>query len=228
MFFSKKSQQPEKKAETPLKMEPQTVVGGKKPKKKYGRYIFATFLLVVLIAAGVVYEFAQKPAQGVVQPTKNINEIAQKAAEEVPEAFVGKYVSLMYKHGYEVRSHDVATDNQAVILEQAFLVQSSVASQKIALTVRILPSRNLEDDPDYKFRETDTKVYTKESFSAGDVSGSAFVPAGEGQFEKSFFIQHGNLLAIIDVNAPVSMNNTIEDEADAVAKSLTWLPADAK
>jgi len=186
------------------------------------RYFF--LILLILLASGIVfaYRLTQKPAQGVILPSKQEDPL-KKIAQEVPGSFLGKYVSFMYPNGYVEKSHEVADSDSAVILETVYVSQTSATSKKIALTVRSLPSGNLEDDPDYQMRELNPKKYKKESFAAGQVSGQSFVPADDGQFEKTFFIKHEGLLAIIAVTAPAMPDQTRNDEADGIAKSLEWV-----
>lgn len=187
-----------------------------------GRYFFIALVILIAIIAAAVYKFARKPAQGVIKPPVPDIQAVQKA-EDVPEAFTGKYVSFMYSQKYALKSHDVAKEDGAIILEQAYLSELSAISKKIGLTVRSLPSHNLEDNPDYKMREITTKRYKREDFSEGNVKGVSFVPADDGQFEKTFFVTHGDFLAIISMTAPAFPSEDLNKEADAIAKSLTWL-----
>jgi len=191
-------------------------------KMHWKRYLFLFLLILVAIGVVLAYRFAQKPAQGVIKPTTQ-EDPAHVLAQAVPGSFSGTYVSFMYPNGYELKSHAVSDDAGAVILEQAYLSQTAATSQKISLTVRSLPSGNLEDDPDYRMRELGSKKYKKEPFSAGEVTGISFVPADDGQFEKTFFIKHGTLLAILAVTAPATPDQTLDDEADGIAKSLEWV-----
>jgi hypothetical protein len=191
-------------------------------KNHWRRYIFSGLIIIFLIIGAAIYHFAQKQAQGLIKPPTQDSQAAQKA-EDVPEAFTGKYISFMYSHKYALNSHDLAKEDGAIILEQAYLSESSAVSKKIGLTVRSWPSHSLEDNPDYKMREITTKRYKREDFSEGNVKGVSFVPADDSQFEKTFFVTHGDLLAIISMTAPASPTETLNQEADAIVKSLTWL-----
>ena len=191
-------------------------------KNHRGRYFFAVLFVFVLIIAAAVYRFAQKPAQGVIKPQTQDAQSGKKA-EDVPEAFTGKYISFVYSNKYTLKSHELAKEDKAIILEQAYLSESSAISKKIGLTIRSLPSHNLEDVPDYKMREINTKRYKKENFSEGNISGVSFVPADDGQFEKTFFVTHGDLLAIVSMTAPAFPNEALNKEANTIVKSLIWL-----
>ena len=190
-------------------------------KRHWKIYLFSFFIIFAVAGAVLVYRFAQKPAQGTVKPQ------AQAVGEDKPQntlqQFSGKYLSFKYQSSYTLKSHDVDPDKNKIILEEAYLSDAAATSQKIILTVRSLPSHNLEDDPDYKMREINTKRYWKESFSEGAVSGLVFVPADNSSFEKSFFILHGDFLAIISITAPAPPDGTLNQEADAIVASVTWL-----
>lgn len=187
-----------------------------------GRYFFIALVILVAIMAALVYKFAQKPAQGVIKPPVQDIQAAQKA-DDAPEAFTGKYVSFMHSNKYALKSHESAEEDGAIILEQAYLSESSAISKKIGLTVRSLPSHKFEDNPDYKMREITTKRYKRENFSEGNVNGVSFVPADDSQFEKTFFVTHDDLLAIISMTAPAFPNEDLNKEANAILESLTWL-----
>jgi hypothetical protein len=211
MIFSKK----EKKEE----------LDGKKSVKKshLARYIFASFFILLLVLVEITYRLAQEPAKGViVQSSEKENKIASLGSD-VPESFTGKYISFAYGNKYALKSHETAKDGSEVILETAYFSESSSISKKINLTVRSLPSGKLEDCPDYKMREIKKERYKKEIFSEGSVKGESFVPADESQFEKTFFIQHEGLVAIIVMSAPASSDDLLIEEADTITKSLEWI-----
>lgn len=187
-----------------------------------GRYFFIALVILIAIIAVAVYKFAQKPAQGVIKPPVQDIQALQKA-DDALEVFTGKYVSFTHSNKYALKSHETAEDDKAVILEQAYLSESSAISKKIGLTVRSLPSHNLEDNPDYKMREITAKRYKREDFSEGNMKGVSFVPADDSQFEKTFFFIYGNFLAIISMTAPAFPSEALNKEADAIVKSATWL-----
>lgn len=191
-------------------------------KNHWGKYFFIAVVILIVIIAAAVYNFARKPAQGVIKPPAPDIQALQKA-DGATEAFTGKYISFTHSDKYALKSHETAEDDKAVILEQAYLSESSAISKKIGLTVRNLPSHKLEDDPDYKMREINTKHYKKEDFSEGNISGVSFVPADDSQFEKTFFFIHGDFLAIIAMTAPAFPSETLNKEADTIVKSATWL-----
>ena len=193
-----------------------------KPKKRWKNFFFLAILILVAIPVYLFYRFTQKPANGVIR-TVSSNAEAIKTVEDVPETFAGKYLTFMYSNKYVLKSHDDQADASGIILERAFLSQTSALSQKIGLTIRSFPSHNLEDVPDYKMRELRTEKYKKETFSQGSVSGVDFIPADDGPFEKDFFIQKGDFLAIISVSAPAMPDETLNKEADLIAKSVAWL-----
>ena len=192
------------------------------PKHHFRKYVFIFLSISILIIAAAIYRFAQKPAEGVIKPpSKDIQ--AADIGNDVPESFMGKYVSFMYGNKYALKSHEISENSADIILETAYFSESLAISKKINLTIRNLPSRNLEDVPDYKMREMDTKRYRKETFSEGKINGESFVPADDSQFEKTFFIQHDDLLAIIVITASALPDDALNKEANAIAKSLEWL-----
>lgn len=196
----------------------------KSPTKKrhWGRYILLIFLIILAVMVIVVYRFAQKPAEGIVKPVGQ-NSKAIEVGSAVPATFTGRYVSFMYDNSYVLKSNELASDSADVILEHAYLSESGAMSKKISLTIRSLPSHNLEDDPDYLMRERNPKRYQKENFSQGNISGVAFIPADDSQFEKTFFVLHNDLVATLSVTMPSAPDEKFNKDADAIVKSLTWL-----
>jgi hypothetical protein len=180
--------------------------------------------LFILAAIGIIvgYIYAQRPAQGIVKGISK-NQDAENKNNDIPEAFTGKYISFLYGNSYVLKSHDIASVEGAVILEQAFLVETSAVSKKIALTVRSLPTHNLEDCPDFKMRAMNSKGYKKEDFNFGAISGASFETADQGAFEKTFFLLHGDYLAIIAITAPALVDEKLENEASSIVKSVSWL-----
>lgn len=187
----------------------------------WARFFFIFLAIVSLIGVGGVYKFAQKPAQGVIKSQDQTGQLAKKVAEG-PEIFSGKYLSFRYGNTYVLKTHDIAKGDSAIILEQAYLSELSVISKKISLTVRSLPTHSLEDNPDYRMREMEAKRYHKKDFFEGKIKGIYFISAEESQFEKTFFIMHDNLLAIISVTAPSKMDASLDKEANNLVKSLIW------
>lgn len=191
-------------------------------KSRLKGYFFIIALAWILVGVFAVYKYAQKPATGAIKPPSKDIQAAQNAAD-VPNSFTGEHVSFMYGNSYVEKSHEITKNDEAVIVETAYFSQPSGISKKIALTVRRFSSGNLGDVPDFKMRELKPEKYKKEPFSVGEVSGTAFVPADDSQFEKSFFIKYGDLLAIIVVNAPAMPDKTLNNEADGIVKSLEWV-----
>ncbi len=194
-------------------------IKGKKHRKKY---FFLTILILIVIPAYRFYRFTQKSAEGVIKTTTSNTEVV-KLVENVPETFSGKYLTFMYGNKYVLKTHDDQTDASGIILERAYLSQIGAISQKIGLTVRNFPSRNFSDCPDYKMRELNSKKYKKETFSEGKVDGIVFVSADDDPFERTYFLLHNDYLAIIAVSAPAMPDETLNKEANQIAKSVEWL-----
>ncbi|MDR3559359.1 MAG: hypothetical protein P4L62_02695 [Candidatus Pacebacteria bacterium] len=191
-------------------------------KNRWGCCAGLVFFILIIGAAVAVYRFAQKPAEGVINASLPDAEVATTVSD-VPATFTGTYVSFMCGNKYVLKSDDLSRDSSDVILERAYLTESSNFSKKINLTIRSLPSQNLTDDPDYSLRQNTPARYKKENFSLGSVSGVSFVPADNGSFEKTFFILHKDVVATLVMTAPGSLDETLSREADGIAKSLTWL-----
>jgi hypothetical protein len=193
------------------------------PKKKsWKKYFILGFLLIFITAGLVIYRYAQKSAEGVIKPLK-IDPLAVSKDNAVPESFMGKYLTFLYSPEYELKSHETAEDSQAIFLERAYISEKTATSKKISLIVRSLPTHNLQNVPDYQMRENTPKKYKKENFSAGSVQGIDFVPAEESQFEKTYFLIHGDYLAILTFMAPALADETLNKEADTITKSISWL-----
>ena len=184
--------------------------------------IFLSILVIVIIGAEIIYFYAQKPAQGTIKLSSSGQDLETKN-NNVSEAFAGKYLSFFYGNSYVLKSHNIDNENGAVILEQAYLSENSAISKKIGLTIRSLPTHNLEDCPDFKMREINSKKYKKDNFDFSSVSGSSFEAIDQGTFEKTFFLLHGDYLAIISMSAPSLSDEEIEDEASGIVKSVSWL-----
>ncbi|MCX6761279.1 MAG: hypothetical protein NTY33_00320 [Candidatus Moranbacteria bacterium] len=194
------------------------------PQKKlrWGRYIWLTLFILLVVVIIIIYRFAQKPAEGIVksgaQDTK-----AVELGSDVPGTFRGKYISFMYDNKFVVKSDELAQKSGDVILESAYLSETGAMSKKISVTIRSLPSHNLADDPDYLMRTINVKRYRKENFSQGDVQGVAFVPADDNsQFEKIYFVLHNDFVATLSITTPSTLDEKSNKEADAIIKSLTW------
>ena len=189
-----------------------------------GRFFLWFVALSLGVSAIAVYRYAERPAEGVAIRSSDKDIHAAEAAEAVPGAFVGKYLTFMYGPKYVVKSDDVAKQQDTVILEQAYLSEPSAISKKIGLTVRSFPTHDLKDVPDYTMRENDPKRYHQDEFSHGSVHGYAFVPSDPTvQFEKTYFIPNDGLLAVLSVTAPSSADPTLDTEADAIAGSISWM-----
>ena len=184
--------------------------------------IFLSILSLIAIGAIIVYFYAQKPAQGIVKLSSSGQDLETKN-NNVSEAFAGKYLSFFYGNSYVLKSHNIDNENGAVILEQAYLSENSAISKKIGLMIRNLPTHNLEDCPDFKMREINSKKYRKDNFDFSSISGSSFEAVDQGTFEKTFFLLHGDYLAIISMSAPSLSDEEIEDEASGIVKSVSWL-----
>ena len=195
----------------------------KKPAKtrNWLKYAFIVSVALTIVSGLAIYLFFRGPASGAVKPLAQNKEEKSELAE-VPEAFPGKYVSFLYNSSYVLKTHKADQDENGVILEQAFLSETSTASKKIGLTVRNLPSHRLEDDPDYKMREINPERYRKEAFAQSNPDDRVFISTYGNPFEKTFFVQHNDLLAIISVTAPAPADETLDNEADLIAESLTW------
>lgn len=186
------------------------------------RNIFLFLLLAAISGAVIVYFYAQKPAQGIIKVAAQ-DQTTQNKQVDVLGVFTGKYLSFMYGSSYVLKSDNVTDGAGAVILEQAYLSENSAISQKIALTVRNLPTHNLDDCPDFQMRTLKPERYRKENFSLGDMSGTSFKVIDQGTFEKSFFLLHKDYLAIITLMAPALADEKLENEANSVIKSISWL-----
>lgn len=186
--------------------------------KKYGWLIFFALLI---FAIGAVYRFAQKPAEGIIKSAKQESK-AEQIISAKPEKFQGKYVSFVRSSDYILKSTELAKDSTEVILERAYFSETNAVFKKISLTVRSLPSRNLEDDPDYLMRVRNPERYRKENFSLDTVQGISFVPADDGQFEKTFFILNNDLVATLSMTAPAVLDEKLNRTADEIVKTLTW------
>lgn len=193
------------------------------PKRKRGLFVLIATVLLGLLTVASIYRYAVRPATGVAKPMPR-GEPSSGADTAVPTAFVGQSVSFLYPAAYIEKSHDVATAQEAVILEQAYFSEAGALSRKIGLTVRAFPTGSLEDVPDYRMRELNPKRYRKTEVAQGDVRGVAFVPADDSPFEKSIFLQKGHRLAILSMSAPTAPSDALNHEADALAGSLTWNP----
>ncbi len=193
-----------------------------KTKKSWKKYFYLAILTLIAVFGYLFYRFTQKPAEGVVKTGVSQNEM-EKKVQSVPEVFSGKYLTFMYENKYFLKTHDDKADESGIILERAYLSENGSISKKIQLTIRSLPSHNLDDCPDYKMRELDTARYKKEIFSQGEFSSTAFVPADDSQFTKTFFLTHGDYLAIVVFTAPAVMDDELNEEADGVAASVNWL-----
>jgi hypothetical protein len=189
-----------------------------KSKKKY-----AYLAILVLIAAiGIlIYLYSQKSAVGKVLPSKS--ESLLKKNDVVPESFSGRYLTFLFAPNFVVKSHDISQNPDDIFMERAYLSENTVSSKKISLTIRKLMNNNLNDIPDYQMRVNSPEKYKMEKYSADKIKGVYFVPAGETQFEKTYFFQNGNILAILSFIAPAMPDETLNKEADTIANSISWL-----
>lgn len=190
-------------------------------KSHFKRNFFAIIFILTAASTSFVYYYAQKPAKGI---SKNSQQDQKNDLKEmaVPKAFTGEYVSFLYDNTYILKTHDVATTKEAVVLEQAYLTQASAISKKIGVTVRNLPSRLLEDCPDYKIRIESPNKYKKENFNIKKNNGVSF-EVMEGTFEKTFFLQHEDYLAIITLTAPSIGDAASSNEIENIVESFFWL-----
>jgi hypothetical protein len=186
------------------------------------RNVLLLFLFSVAVLMIFVYIYAQKPAQGTVKVSSQ-NQKTENMVQDVPEVFMGKYFSFLYENTYAMKSHDISADNNDVILEQAYLSQSSAVSKKIVLTVRNLPTHNLDDCPDFKMRAMNPKKYRKEEFSLGNIKGFSFEELEQGNFEKTFLFLHEDFLGMMTILAPSSSDSKLKLEADNIVGSISWL-----
>lgn len=184
----------------------------------------STFFLIIFLAgaaAGVyfVWKFFQKPVSSKIY-TKS--ELSTTVAPEVFERFEGKYLSFEYSQTYSIKSHTKELQNGGVILESA-LLSDAVSSKRIGLTIRNLPTHNLEDCPDFKMRELDKGRYKKEVFDFGLYNGSFFENIEQEITEKTFFLLQGDYLAILSMTGPSFFDEKKENEAMDIIKSISWL-----
>ncbi len=191
-------------------------------KSHWGHYVSLVFFILLVGAVWAVYKFAQQPAEGTIRAGASEAKVVG-VVDDVPATFTGTYISFMYGNKYVLKSDELSTGTADVILERAYLTEISSFSKKINLTVRSLPSQNLADDPDYLLRENTPRRYKKETFSLGKNSGVFFLPADDSQFEKTFFMLNNDKIATLVITAPGAVDNLLNAEADAMAKSLTWL-----
>ncbi len=186
------------------------------------RNLLFLLLALLLVGAGALYVYAQKPAQGVLKSPSLMQQVATKN-EEVPEIFSGKYFTFLYGKSYALKEHTTNTKAGAVILETAYLVETSAISKKIGLTMRSFPTQNLEDVPDFKMRTIATNNYQKKDFKFANVHGTSFTATQEGSFEKTFFVEHENFLVILTMTAPGAEDEKLDNESDAIIASISWL-----
>jgi hypothetical protein len=193
------------------------------PKKRSKKiYLVVGFSILLLTAVFAIYRYSQKSAQGEIKPAGSSQEMAEKA-NEVPEAFPGMYLTFLYPSNFTLKSHDVSQNPDDIFLERAYLSENTATSKKISLTIRKLVTNNLDDVPDYKMRFDNPEKYKMEKFEDGKIEGLDFVPTGETQFEKTYFLQNGSLLAILTFITPAISDETLNKEADTIARSISWL-----
>lgn len=151
-------------------------------------FVSAVFLLILVLGAVIyLWSFLQKPVSSVA----HIVETPEAKKEPVAfERFEGKFFSFRYAGTYDVKNHKEAPSAGGDILENALLLDASVNSKKIALTVESLQGRKMEDSANYNLRKAYPKKYRQEKFSAGEISGIAFTEIDSGIFGKVIFIQH--------------------------------------
>jgi hypothetical protein len=191
-------------------------------KSKLRRNILVVFFLLIVIGLISLYLYAQKPAQGIIKSTPSEKNI-ETVALNVPQAFTGEYLSFLFDKTYSLKSHDVTDKSGDVILERAYLSETGSISKKIGLMVRSLPTRNLNDVPDYKMRDIKTESYKKAEFDFGNVAGVSFEALGEETFEKTFFILNKDKVAILTMTAPSFSNEEIQNELETIVRSISWL-----
>ena len=206
------------------KEEQARILAEEAPKKKSKLKIYFSLfgLAITLGVGGFLYWFSHQAANGTI---KAVTKVDQKLtqSEDIPATFNGKYVSFMYGNSYQLKSDDAETDSSGIFLERAYLSEVGAISQKINLTVRNLPSGNLEDDPDYLMRQNDTEHYKKENFSLGKNEGVAFSSAYSSQFAKTYFILDNNRVATLTLSAPGSEDKALDGEADQIMMSFAWV-----
>ena len=121
-----------------------------------------------------------------------------------------------------MKSHESEAQKDAVILETAYLSEKSAFSRKIGLTVRHLPTGSLDDAPDYTMRVQNDGRYKKDSFDLDGVRGIIFSTTDQGSFEKSYFVQHGNLLMMMTFSAPGAEDESFDVEANNIVRGIDW------
>lgn len=179
--------------------------------------------LAVLCAAGVgaLVIFANQPSRGTAKIVQNDAD-TKKTAEPTPSVFDGRYLSFTYRGNYVVKTHDTDDRADAVILESAYISETSAISKKIGLTVRHLPTRNADDDPDYTMRRQNPDRYRMDTFDIDGKQGASFTSVDQGAFEKTFFVRHGDMMVSLTLGSPGAEDGKLDAEADALVGSIRW------
>ncbi|NTV55050.1 MAG: hypothetical protein HGB37_00890 [Candidatus Moranbacteria bacterium] len=182
-----------------------------------------TIFLVVLCICGAVflYFFANQPSRDTKKSTLATSD-TKTAVQKPQEEFAGKYVSFTHGGDYVVKTHDTDEREGAVILESAYLSETSALSKKIGLTVRFLPSKSADADPDYTMRRQNPDRYRMDSFDFDGMQGTSFTSVDTGTFEKTCFMRHGDKMVSLTLGAPGAEDAKVDAEAEALVRSIRW------
>ncbi|MDO8241291.1 MAG: hypothetical protein Q7T51_04920 [Candidatus Moranbacteria bacterium] len=221
---SKKSAKPSKISEVIVKKKVKAVkkVAKKEKPALFRRYLWLVVVFLVVAVIGVVaflIYFFNRPVSG----TSSVQKKIRSDIASVPfERFETKYLSFRHAASFLEKSHQVEPDAANVVLERALFSEMGANSKKIALTVENLVGRTMEDSGNYNFRASNSEKYQKEKFALGDLSGISFSSAGEGLFEKTFFIPRENFLVALAFSSPVRDDEEWNAEIENILRSIQW------